>query len=207
MMMKTTLRTSFFRLREKVAGGARRMRGCCNWRAPSSVMLRMTPSPASGRRVRRRIFMISVLFILAFVPRLSFAVEPGEMLKDPILEARARELSAELRCLVCQNESIDESQATLAHDLRMLIRQRILAGESNQEIKAYLVSRYGNFILLKPPIELSTLLLWGTPILILICGGGAILFALRRRAPIAKPAALSAAEEERLASLLGKEKS
>ena len=151
--------------------------------------------------------MISVLFILAFVPRLSFAVEPGEMLKDPTLEARARALSAELRCLVCQNESIDESQATLAHDLRMLIRQRILAGESNQEIKAYLVSRYGNFILLKPPIEPSTLLLWGTPLLILICGGGAILFALRRRAPIAKPAALSAAEEERLASLLGKEKS
>jgi cytochrome c-type biogenesis protein CcmH len=148
---------------------------------------------------------IAMLFLL-LAPTLSFAVEPGEMLKDPQQEARARELSAELRCLVCQNESIDESQATLAHDLRVLIRQRILAGESNQAIKAYLVSRYGNFILLKPPVEMSTLLLWGTPILILICGAATILFSLRHRAPIAKPSALSASEEERLASLLGKDK-
>lgn len=157
--------------------------------------------------MKRKILVRIAMLALLLAPTLSFAVEPGEMLKDPALEARARALSAELRCLVCQNESIDDSQATLAHDLRVLIRQRIMAGESNQAIKAYLVSRYGNFILLKPPIEASTLLLWGTPILILICGGGAILYALRRRAPIAKPAALSAAEEERLASLLGKEKS
>jgi len=157
--------------------------------------------------MKRQILVRIAILLALLAPSLSLAVEPGEMLKDPKLEARAQELSAELRCLVCQNESIDDSQATFAHDLRVLIRQRIQAGESNQEIKAYLVSRYGNFILLKPPIELSTLLLWGTPILILICGGAAILVSLRRRRPVAKPAALNAAEEQRLASLLGKEKS
>jgi cytochrome c-type biogenesis protein CcmH len=148
-----------------------------------------------------------LVLIVALAPTLAFAVEPGEMLKDPQLEARARSLSAELRCLVCQNESIDESQATLAHDLRVLIRQRIVAGESNQQIKSYLVSRYGNFILLKPPVETSTLLLWGTPIVILLCGGAGILMSMRRRAPVPKAAALSAAEEERLAALVADKES
>ena len=82
------------------------------------------------------------------------------MLKDPALEARARALSTELRCLVCQNESIDDSDAELAHDIRVLVRERIAKGESNAEIRAFLVSRYGDFILLKPPFETSTLLLW-----------------------------------------------
>lgn len=153
----------------------------------------------------RKLLAFAAILFFALMPSLSFAVAPGEMLKDPKLEARARALSAELRCLVCQNESIDESRAPLAHDLRILIRQHIAAGESNREIKAYLVARYGDFILLKPPVKLETLLLWGAPILILIGGGGAILLSLRIRAPAAKPAALSAAEEAKLAKLLGKE--
>lgn len=155
----------------------------------------------------KRVLALLALFCLIAVPQLALAVEPGEMLKDPKLEARARELSSELRCLVCQNESIDESQATLAHDLRVLIRQRIAAGESNQQVRDYLVSRYGDFILLKPPFKPETLLLWGTPLLILLCGGGAILVSLRRRTPASKPAAksLSAAEEAKLAALMGRD--
>ena len=139
------------------------------------------------------------------MPSLSFAVEPGEMLKDPKLEARARALSGELRCLVCQNESIDELRAELAHDIRMLVRQRIMAGESDKQILDFLVSRYGDFILLKPPLKPETMLLWGTPILLLICGGGAILLSLRRRVPAQKPVSLSAGEEKKLAALVGKE--
>lgn len=153
----------------------------------------------------RKFLARAAVLLLLFVPHLAAAVEPSEMLKDPKLEARARALSAELRCLVCQNESIDDSQAELAHDLRVLIRQRILMGESDKEILAFLVARYGNFILLKPPLEPQTVLLWGTPLVILICGAGAILFSLRRRMPVPKAAALSVAEEERLAKLVGGE--
>lgn len=153
--------------------------------------------------MRAQFLMLTFLLSFALLPCLAFAVEPGEMLKDPKLEARARDLSTELRCLVCQNESIDDSQAPLAHDLRVLIRQHIAAGESNREIKSYLVARYGDFILLRPPVKPETLLLWGTPLLILLCGGGAILYALRHRAPAAKPATLSPAEEEKLAKLMG----
>jgi len=155
--------------------------------------------------MRRKLFALLATLFLALAPTFAFAVEPSEMLKDPKLEARARALSEQLRCLVCQNESIDDSQAQLAHDLRVLIRQRILEGQSNAQIKAFLVSRYGNFILLKPPFETSTLLLWGTPVLILVCGGGAILWSLRHRRPLRKPASLSAAEEEKLAALVKEE--
>ncbi|MBE7219429.1 MAG: cytochrome c-type biogenesis protein CcmH [Caulobacteraceae bacterium] len=131
------------------------------------------------------------------------AVEPGEMLKDPALEARARVVSAELRCLVCQNESIDESHAALAHDIRVLVRQRIEAGDTNAQVRAYLVARYGQFILLKPPVERQTLLLWGTPVLVLVLGGLAIAAAARRR-PARDPARpLSEAERSRLDELVG----
>ena len=153
----------------------------------------------------RRFLTVAAILFFALMPSLAFAVEPGEMLKDPKLEARARALSTQLRCLVCQNESIDESQAQLAHDLRVLIRRRIMAGESNKEIKTFLVSRYGVFILLKPPFQLDTLLLWGTPILLLVIGGGAILWSLRHRVSVPKPVSLSAAEKEKLAALVGKE--
>ena len=99
------------------------------------------------------------------------AVRPDEVLKDPALEARARALSSELRCMVCQNESIDESDATLAHDIRLLIRERIAKGESNAEVRDFLVSRYGDFILLKPPFKPETLLLWLSAPLTLALGG------------------------------------
>ena len=120
-------------------------------------------------------------------------------MKDPALEARARALSAELRCLVCQNESIDDSEAPLARDIRLLIRQRIRQGREQRRVRAYLVSRYGDFILLKPPFQADTLLLWLSPAIVLGLGVAAALYA-RRRAPRATPG-LTAEEEARLAAL------
>ena len=129
------------------------------------------------------------------------AVQPDEMMKDPALETRARTLSAELRCLVCQNQSIDDSDAPLAGDIRRLIRERIAQGESNASVRAFLVSRYGNFILLKPPFELSTVLLWLSGPLTLALGALGVYFA-RRRTP-APPLPLSADEEKRLQEIEG----
>jgi len=142
------------------------------------------------------------LFVIAFAllgATLAHAVQPDEILADPALEARARQLSAELRCMVCQNQSIDDSDATLAKDIRVLIRQRIVKGESNAEVRDFLVSRYGDFILLKPPFKPGTLLLWFGAPLTLALGGVAIIFALRRRS-VAAPA-LSAEEEARLRAI------
>jgi cytochrome c-type biogenesis protein CcmH len=129
------------------------------------------------------------------------AVQPDEMMKDPALEARARTLSAELRCLVCQNQSIDDSDAPLAGDIRRLIRERIAQGESNDSVRAFLVSRYGNFILLKPPFELATVLLWLSGPLTLALGALGVYFARRRAPP--PPPPLSAEEERRLAEIAG----
>ena len=129
----------------------------------------------------------------------ALAVEPDEVLKDPALEARARALSAELRCMVCQNQSIDGSDAPLARDIRILIRRRIAEGESNDAVRAYLVSRYGYFILLKPPLKPETLLLWLCAPLAL-CAGLAAIVVARRRAPSAA-AALTPEEEARLSAL------
>ena len=123
------------------------------------------------------------------------------MLADPVLEARARDIGKDLRCLVCRNQSIDDSEADLAHDLRVLVRQRLTAGDTNQQVIDYIVSRYGDFILLKPPFKPETMLLWLSPALVLGAGLAAALYA-RRRAPRATPA-LSAEEEARLASLTG----
>jgi len=129
----------------------------------------------------------------------ALAVQPSEMLKDPELEARARALSSELRCLVCQNESIDDSDADLARDIRLLIRERITKGESNGQVRDFLVSRYGDFILLKPPLKLSTALLWFSAPLTFLLGGLAIWIASRRRPAPSAP--LTADEERRLAEL------
>jgi len=129
------------------------------------------------------------------------AVQPDEVMKDPALEARARTLSAELRCLVCQNQSIDDSDAPLAGDIRRLIRERIAQGESNDSVRAFLVSRYGNFILLKPPFELATVLLWLSGPLTLALGALGVYFARRRAPP--PPPPLSAEEERRLAEIAG----
>jgi cytochrome c-type biogenesis protein CcmH len=132
---------------------------------------------------------LALLALVVAAPAL--AVQPSEMLKDPALEGRARELSAQLRCLVCQNESIDDSDADLAKDIRLLIRERITKGESNGEVRDFLVSRYGDFILLKPPFKLSTALLWLSAPVTFLLGGLAIWFASRR-----KPAAVAALSEK-----------
>ena len=127
------------------------------------------------------------------------AVEPDEMMKDPVLEARARAISAGLRCLVCQNQSIDDSAAPLARDLRLIVREHLEAGDSDREIRRYLVARYGDFVLLKPPFEPATWLLWGTPFLIVIAGGAALVW---RRRPAEAPAVLSSEERARVETLL-----
>jgi cytochrome c-type biogenesis protein CcmH len=134
-----------------------------------------------------------------------WAVQPDEMLKDPALEARARALSKELRCMVCQNESIDDSEAPLAHDIRVLVRERLTAGDSDAQVVNFLVARYGEFVLLKPPLSWHTVALWGMPPAVLLIGIVMIIFVLRRRnaAPAAEETAnLTAAEEARLAELL-----
>jgi cytochrome c-type biogenesis protein CcmH len=128
--------------------------------------------------MRRQIFPALVFLLIGCMQAL--AVMPNEMLADPALEARARALSAELRCLVCQNESIDESHADLARDLRLLIRERISKGESNEQVRAFLVSRYGDFILLKPPFNLQTLLLWLSAPLTLLLGIWTLFLSARR---------------------------
>jgi cytochrome c-type biogenesis protein CcmH len=134
----------------------------------------------------------------------AFSVEPNEMLADPALEARARTLSKELRCMVCQNESIDDSAAPLAHDLRVLVRERLKAGDSDTQVVDFLVARYGEFVLLKPRLSWHTLALWGLPPAVLAIGIVMLIIVVRRRsvAPVAETANLSAAEEARLAEIL-----
>jgi cytochrome c-type biogenesis protein CcmH len=151
--------------------------------------------------MRRFAFIASLLVLLA--PTVALAVTPDEMLKDPALEARARNLSQELRCMVCQNQDIDDSAAELAHDLRVLVRDRLKAGDSDQQVLDFLVARYGEFVLLRPRFELHTLLLWGLPPLALIAGMAGLFVAMRRRkAQATEVPALSAAEQRRLTTLV-----
>ncbi len=128
------------------------------------------------------------------------AVEPGEVLPDPALERRARAISADLRCLVCQNQSIDESDAPLAKDLRLLVRERLKAGDSDEAVREFVVRRYGEFVLLRPRFALHTALLWLAPAIVLALGALGLLLALNRRKPETAP--LSAEERARLAKLL-----
>jgi cytochrome c-type biogenesis protein CcmH len=118
---------------------------------------------------------------VAFWQAPAAAMLPGEELPDPALEARARTLSAELRCMVCQNQSIDLSDAELARDLRVLVRERLAAGDSDAEVLDYIVSRYGEFVLLKPRLSMRNALLWGTPVLLLVAGGAVLLMTFRKR--------------------------
>jgi cytochrome c-type biogenesis protein CcmH len=157
-------------------------------------------SATPGRFVRATLLVVMVLGPGAFRADEAFAVEASEMLADPALEARARAFSAEFRCLVCQNESIDESNASLAHDLRALIREQVKAGKSNAEIRDFLVARYGQFVLLRPRFEWETLLLWLGPFLILAAGALVIGVAAKRRGGFVD-APLSAEEKTRLARL------
>jgi cytochrome c-type biogenesis protein CcmH len=131
------------------------------------------------------------------------AVEPGEMLKEPALEARARKLSQELRCVVCQNQSIDESNAPLAHDLRVIVRERLTAGDSDAQVLAFVEARYGEFVLLRPRLKPQTMLLWLTPLL-LLAGAAAFLLRARLRTAQAGPetSPLSPEEQRRLDHLL-----
>jgi cytochrome c-type biogenesis protein CcmH len=134
----------------------------------------------------------------------AWAVQPDEMLQSPKLEARARSIGKELRCLVCQNESIDDSDADLAHDLRLLVRQRVAAGDSDEQVKQYIVARYGNYVLLKPPFDAETYLLWLGPLVLLLCGAGAAALYYRRAAHLAETAPpLSEDERKRVAALIG----
>lgn len=154
-----------------------------------------------------RSVILALIFSVLSMP--VSAVEPGEMLKDTALEARARELSKEIRCLVCQNQSIDDSNAGLAKDLRVILRERLVAGDSDSEIKTFLVERYGDFVLLKPPVKAETLFLWYGPFAIAVLGGiGVAVFLLRRRdggGNEAVPTPLSDDERKRIDALLSEQ--
>jgi cytochrome c-type biogenesis protein CcmH len=130
------------------------------------------------------------------------AVQPDEILKDPAAESRARKLSSELRCLVCQNESIDDSNAPLAKDLRLLVRERVTAGDTDEQVKAFLVQRYGEFVLLRPPLSARTLALYGAPFAALALGGWLVWRVSRRRAEPVAAAGLTEDERKRLEKLL-----
>jgi cytochrome c-type biogenesis protein CcmH len=148
-----------------------------------------------------RIVVAALLFLLAAITP-ALAVNPDEVLSDPKLESRARMLSAELRCMVCQNQSIDDSNADLAKDLRLLVRERLKAGDSDTEVLDYLVSRYGEFVLLKPRLSAHTVLLWGMPILLLLVGGLVLLRQALRRSRTSPVEPLSEAERARLDTIL-----
>jgi len=143
-----------------------------------------------------------VLLILTAGP--AWAVLPDEVLADPALEARARALSANLRCMVCQNQSIDDSNADLARDLRVLVRERLTAGDSDGQVLDYVVSRYGEFVLLKPRFNWRNALLWGTPLLLLL-GGAAFAVGRARGGNASAAAALSAEEQRKITKILGGE--
>jgi cytochrome c-type biogenesis protein CcmH len=150
----------------------------------------------------RRLAAIA-LVLAAMASSTSLAVQPEEMLKDPKLEARARELSRELRCMVCQNQSIDESEAPLARDLRLLVRERLTKGDTDQQVLDFLVVRYGEFVLLKPPLESRTIILWALPPVALLAGAVGLFFAVRRRRTVQlEPATLSIEERRRLSTLV-----
>lgn len=147
-----------------------------------------------------------VLIALISLAAPAGAVQPDEILSDPILEARAREITKEVRCLVCRNESIDDSNADLARDLRLLVRERLVAGDSDAEVRDFLVARYGEFVLLKPPFNLGNLALWlaGPAIFVLGLFGAAVFLRARRAAPAVTEAPLSPEEAAEVERLLGK---
>ncbi|RUT30978.1 cytochrome c-type biogenesis protein CcmH [Arsenicitalea aurantiaca] len=149
--------------------------------------------------------LIAFLLALTLAIGPALAVNPDEILDDPVLESRARSISTNLRCLVCQNQSIDDSDAPLASDLRVLVRERLVEGDSDAQVLQFVVDRYGEFVLLRPVLGWHTILLWSAAPLILIAGGVAIFFGIRRRKaqpiPAAEGLTLSAEEEAALAAL------
>lgn len=153
----------------------------------------------------RALLLALALAISATAP--AWTVEPGERLADPALEARARALGEQFRCLVCQNQSIDDSNADLAHDLRVLLRERVAAGDSDRQVVQFMVSRYGDFILLNPPMKPATYVLWLVPFALPIVGLSAVVLYWRRRSreTLPPPAPLTAEEQRRLARLLAED--
>ena len=156
----------------------------------------------------RRLIAVLAALLLGLTASSAVAVQPGEVLADPALETRAREIGKELRCLVCQNQSIDDSDADLARDLRVLVRERLRAGDSDRQVVDYVVSRYGDFVLLRPPLKASTYALWfGTPLALLLAVVGIVAYYRNRQRRVGEVAApLSAADEERLARVLEDQK-
>lgn len=150
---------------------------------------------------KRKVVMALALWGMLFHGSAALAVKPDEMLADPALEARARLLSEQLRCMVCQNQSIDESDAELARDLRVLVRQRLEAGDTDQQVMDYIVSRYGEFVLLKPRFSLRNALLWGAPVILLLAGGIFVFFNASSRR-VSPASGLTFEEEARLRDIL-----
>ena len=163
----------------------------------------MLDAPARSLRGASLLWGALLVLLIGLATLPVKAVQPDEVLQDPVLEARARDISAGLRCLVCQNQSIDDSDAPLAKDLRVLVRERLKAGDNDQQIEDFVVARYGEFVLLKPRFTRHTLLLWfATPALFLAALLVAILAYRKRSAAASPPAGLSEAEERKLESLL-----
>jgi cytochrome c-type biogenesis protein CcmH len=153
--------------------------------------------------LRAPLLRAALVFLVVSAVQPAVAVQPDEVLKDPALEARARSLSRELRCLVCQNQSLDDSDADVAHDLRVLVRERLTAGDSDSQVIDFLVARYGEFVLLKPRFAWHNAVLWMTPVAALVAGAVAMFMAVRRRrAAPAAAAPLTAEEERRLAEVI-----
>ncbi len=172
---------------------------------PAAAHRRAAPgNGAAGRQGGRPMRPLLALLLLALLSVPALAVRPDEMLSDPVLETRARSISEGLRCLVCQNQSIDDSDADLAHDLRVIVRERLVAGDSDQEVRDYLVARYGEFVLLNPVLGPHTILLWIAGPTALLIGGIAVFAMARRKRTVATAAALSAEEERALRELEGK---
>ncbi|WP_323036616.1 cytochrome c-type biogenesis protein [Pararhodobacter sp.] len=144
--------------------------------------------------------MRKLILLLAFLASPAFAVQPDEILADPVQEARAREITAVLRCVVCRNESVDDSNAEIARDIRLMVRERIVAGDTNEETMQYMVDRFGEYILLNPTTSGSNLVLWLAGPILLLSGLGIAALTLRRRRPTTEP--LSDDEEARLARIL-----
>jgi cytochrome c-type biogenesis protein CcmH len=152
--------------------------------------------------VGRARFLLALVTAVVAVAAPARAVQPDEMLPDPALEARARALSRELRCMVCQNQSIDDSDAPLARDLRILVRERLKAGDSDRGVIDFLTARYGEFVLLRPALSWHTAALWGAPALVLVLGAIGLVVVLRRRAPAAAAPDLTPAEAQRVDEIL-----
>lgn len=145
--------------------------------------------------------VLSAVLLALVMASAAVAIQPGEMLANPGQEERARTIDKELRCLVCQNENIDDSNADLAHDLRVLVRKRVMAGDSNEQVKQYIVARYGNYVLLRPPFDSETYLLWFAPALLLL-GALGVAFVFYRNGANTRPVPLSPEDAARVAALI-----